>query len=52
MPSILTITIIIAVCWICYGLTSGRTATSLKISAEGDEDAPDSHVETILANRE
>ena len=52
MPSILTLTIIVAVCWICYWLTSGRTAASTKISAGRDEGAPDGRAATIRAEQE
>jgi hypothetical protein len=52
MPSILTLTIIIAVCWICHSLTSGRNAVSPKIIPDGDEYAPDGDVAVVQAEQE
>lgn len=51
MPSILTLAIIVAVCWICYAFTSGRNADSQKVSADEDEDAPDGDVVLVEAEQ-
>ena len=51
MPSILTLTIIIAVCWICYALISGRNAACSGINADKEEAASNSHVAIVPAQQ-
>jgi hypothetical protein len=52
MPSILTLTIVIVVCWTCYRLTSGRTVAPPKFSAEGGDNSPNDPAAIITAKHE